>query len=123
MKKLIILIIGFLFISCNNQQKLTQEEMKAYENEIKEKVKASKVELVQLKLAIEELSDSLQADYSEKITDFEDQLNKAEDSFISFKNIENRDVWQARKGKLDSLLGYLQLRIDSTKINVDQMLQ
>jgi len=121
--RIMIFILCCIFITfCTNQKKISDAEMQAYENQLKETVKASEIELVRMKLDIEKLNEEIQNEYSKKISEFETQLNKAESDFNTFKNIENRDVWRMRKSKLDSLLGYLRLKMDTTKTNINQFL-
>jgi len=123
MKRILIVVAALLFVSCTEKPKLTREDMQAYEKEFKEKIKVAKVEIVQMKLDLQKAGDSLANAYSGKLDDFEDRLNAAEDEYSTFKNITEKDVWIDSKAKLDSVIGYLELQIDSTKTNIDQMVE
>jgi len=122
MKKLIFLLFAVIAFSCNSEiEKVTKAEMEAYEKELNEKIKVAKVHIVQMKLDLEEMSDSLSNDYSNKIDEFENRLNSAENSYNSFKNETVKQKWKDEKAKLDSVIGYLELQIDSTKVNIEQI--
>ena len=122
MKRLILLLCAIITFSCNSDiKKVTKAEMEAYEKELKEKINVVKVEIVQMKLDLEEMSDSLSNDYVNKLDDFEKRLNSAEESYNSFKNETVKEIWKEEKAKMDSVIGYLELQIDSTKVNIEQI--
>lgn len=123
MKKFIPVLLILMAFSCEGDQKITQQEMKAYEKDLKEKIRVAKVEIVQMKLDMENLSDSLATDIHNHIRNYENKLDGAEETYNSFKNTVKRDIWNKQKAKLDSTLGYLQLQIDSTKINIKESMQ
>jgi len=122
MKKLIFLLCAVIAFSCNSDiEKVTKSEMEAYEKELKEKIEVAKVEIVQMKLDLKEMSDSLSNNYANKLDDFENRLNSAENSYNSFKQETVKEIWKDEKAKLDSVIGYLELQIDSTKVNIKQI--
>lgn len=122
MKKILILLLAIATFSCTNDiEKVSKAEMQAYEKEVKEKIKVAKVSIVQMKLDLQEMSDSLSKSYTDKLNDFEERLNSAEEVYNKFKNVTEKEIWTAKRANLDSTIGYLELEIDSTKINIEQL--
>jgi len=112
-----------ILFSCNDTQTISKEEMKIYEKELKEKIQVAKVEIVDMKLKLKELSDSLNSSYNDKIDDFEERLNSAEENYSTFKDITQKELWTKSKAALDSTIGYLELQIDTTKTNIEQLFE
>jgi Vesicle transport v-SNARE protein N-terminus len=123
MKRILFLLLAALVVSCSSYQKTSTEEMEAYKKELQEKIKVAKVTIVQMKLDLEELGDSLTTAYNSKIADFEDRLNKAEKEYDTFKDITEKEIWTTNKAKMDSIFGYLELQIDSTRTNIKQIIK
>lgn len=124
MMRILYVLAALILFSCgDNQKTISKEEMKIYEKELKEKIQVAKVEIVKMKLKLKELGDSLNGSYNEKIDDFEQRLNLAEDNYREFKDITQKELWTKSKATLDSTIGFLEIEIDTTKTNIEQLLK
>ena len=123
MKRIVLLLFALIAFSCTQEEKISKADIQAYEKELKEKIEVAKVTIVQMKIELEKMGDSLETEYSDRIDDFENRLNAAEKDYESFKNITKKELWTSSKAELDSMIGYLELEIDSTKNNIDQMIK
>lgn len=123
MRYIIIFLTLFAFLGCETQKKITADEIAAYEQQMKEKLKAAKIDLGKMRLDVENLGDSVKTDLNQKIDHFDKRLDVAEKNYQDFKEITDRKMWKSGKMKVDSMLSYLKLQIDTTRTNINQLIE
>ncbi|MCB0281763.1 MAG: hypothetical protein H6627_06365 [Calditrichae bacterium] len=123
MRYFFILLTLFAFLGCETQKKISADEIAAYEQQMKEKLKAAKIELGKMRFDVENLSDSLKTDLNQKIDNFDQKLDVAEKKYNDFKEINDREMWKSGKMEVDSMLSYLKVQIDTTRTNIRQLIE
>jgi GTPase SAR1 family protein len=117
-------VLAFLFVGCQTEkpeETYTQEEMQRFEQELRDEVKARRIDIVQMKEDVEQLAETRQQKFMERIDTIESRFVRIESDIDTLKHM-NDDNWNTYKSQIDSTMDYLELQIDTTRVNIEQAL-
>lgn len=125
-KLFFVLSLSMLFfVACGTKEKpeseYTKEEMQQFEKELEEEIQARKIDIMQMKQDIEQLEESKKKEIEQDIEKIENRFTEVESDVDKLKTMRDSG-WADFKSQVDSTLNYIELRIDTTRVNIEQAL-
>jgi hypothetical protein len=122
----LVILAGIVVLTCRSKEKseetLTIEQMERFEEELRDEIKTRKIDIVQMKEEIEKLATVQKENFKKEIDDMENRLLDVETKLDSLESIKD-GRWSGFKSKIDSILDYVELDIDTTRLNIKQIIR
>ena len=113
-------ILPLLIISCQTEQQqdvYTEQEMQRFEQDLRDEIKSRRIDIVQMKEEAAQLGEEKQQKYMTQIDSIESRFLNVESRVDSLENME-KESWVDYKSRIDSTMDILELRIDTTRVNI-----